>query len=265
MDTSLARGIIAASVDGPVLTITIDNPGKRGALLPDSYRAIGDLVRSASSDPAVRAVIITGDDKAFSSGMDIDVFLDEGTRQTHPELGVRDTLIDIEYMAQSIVRAAVPVIAAVEGACVGIGASVAFLCDLIVASEKAFFTLPFTAIGLIPDGGVLATLTASVGRHRAMDMVLRHTRISARDAYDFGLVTQLAPDALATARDIAQGLTLSPREAVGRTKAAVNQASLAQMSRSLESEAMVQTRLLGSPEHAEGAAAFREKRRPRFT
>ncbi|WP_115685994.1 enoyl-CoA hydratase-related protein [Corynebacterium senegalense] len=254
MDTSLARGVVAAAVDGPVATVTITNPAKRGALEPDSYRTIGDLVRSAANDTSIRAVIITGDSNAFSSGMDLAAF--EGI-EVPGELGVMETMDDIEYMAKAITRAAVPVIAAVEGACAGIGASVAFLCDLIVAGEKAFFTVPFTAIGLVPDGGAVATLAASVGRHRAMAMALLHTRIPAAQALEHGLVAETAPDALGRAREIAAHLARTPREAVGRTKAAVNRATLAQLPQALETEALVQTRLLGTPEHAVGVAAFR--------
>ena len=261
MDTSLARGIIAAGVDGATATITIRNPVKRNALEPESYRVIGDLVRSAGNDRAIRAVIITGEAGAFSSGMDLAAFSGVAVPG---ELGVVDTLVDIEHMATSITRAPVPVIAAVEGACAGIGASLAFLCDLIVAGEDAFFTIPFTAIGLVPDGGAVATLAASVGRHRAMSMALLHSRIPAAEARDHGLVTEVTPDPLARAREIAAGFSSAPREALGRTKAAVNRASLAQLPQALEAEAIVQTRLLGTPEHAEGVAAFMERRQARF-
>lgn len=259
MDTSLARGIITASVEGSTATIAINNPAKRGALEPDSYRTIGDLVRSASNDTSVRAVIITGDSSAFSSGMDLDAF---EHIEVPGEMGVVGTMDDIEYMANAITRAPVPVIAAVEGACAGIGASLAFLCDLIIAGEKAFFTIPFTAIGLVPDGGAVATLAASIGRHRAMAMAMLHTRIPAAEAVAHGLVTETAPDALTRAREIAGDFRSSPREALGRTKAAVNRAALAQLPEALAAEAQVQSRLLSSADHREGLAAFRERRIP---
>ncbi|SDR75647.1 enoyl-CoA hydratase-related protein [Corynebacterium timonense] len=263
MDTSFARGVISAAVEGSTLTITIDNPAKRGALQPDSYRAIGDLVRSASNDASIRAVIITGDSTAFSSGMDVDAFAGAAA-DSPPEMGVADTLYDIEYMAGVLTRSPLPVIAAVEGACAGIGASVAFLADIIIAGENAFFTIPFTKIGLIPDGGAAVTLAASVGRHRAMAMALLHSRIPAAEAHEYGLVAEVAPDALARAREIADSLVGSPREALGRAKAAVNQASLAGLSQSLATEAQIQTRLRGTAEHREGVSAFRERRAPRF-
>ncbi|WP_291314272.1 enoyl-CoA hydratase-related protein [Corynebacterium sp. UBA2622] len=261
MDTSLARGIISATVDGPVAAITIANPAKRNALEPESYRVIGDLVRSAGNDPGIRGVVITGDSAAFSSGMDLAAF--SGV-DVPGEPGVVETMVDIEYMATAITRAPVPVIAAVEGACAGIGASLCFLCDLIVAGESAFFTIPFTAIGLMPDGGAVATLSASVGRHRAMQMALLHSRIPAEQARQYGLVAEVAAGARERAVEITRGFAASPREALARTKAAVNRASLAQLPQALETEAAVQTRLLGTPEHAEGVAAFIEHRPPRF-
>ncbi|WJY68624.1 enoyl-CoA hydratase-related protein [Corynebacterium auris] len=259
--TRFARGVISAAVEESTLTITIVNPAKRGALEPESYKAIGDLIRAAGNDAAIRAVIITGDDTAFSSGMDIDSFSDPGAPV---EMGVVETMDEIAYMATAITRSPVPVIAAVEGACAGIGASVAFLADIIVAGEKAFFTIPFTAIGLIPDGGAAATLAASIGRHRAMAMTLLHTRIPAEDARAFGLVAETAPVALKRAREIALGFHSSPREALGRAKAAVNRASLSALPDALACEAQIQTRLLGTAEHKEGVSAFRERRTARF-
>lgn len=265
MDTTSSSRIISASVEGTICTIRIDNPEKRNALLSDSYRAIGELVLAAGNDPKIRAVIITGDEKAFCAGMDIDVFNETADFEVGP-LGTAPSMVDIEMMANAITRSPIPVLAAVEGACAGIGASVAFATDLIIAAEDAFVVLPFGRIGLMPDGGAVATAAASMGRHRAMALVLAQTPISAKEAFAAGLVAKVTEkgQALATAQAIAQTFSASPRGALAVTKAAVNKASLSHLGDSLALECVEQTALLGTAEHKKGVKAFLEKRTEHF-
>ena len=255
------KGNITSLIDGPLALVRISNPAKRNALEPDSYWAIGDAVQAANADPAVRCIIVTGDEKSFCSGMDIEAFTAESSAEaaTH-------SLGGIEHMIGSITRADVPVIAAAEGAVAGVGASLACACDLIVAAESSFITLPFGRIGLMPDGGAVATLAASIGRHRTMQLVLLQERIPAADAVNFGLFADVTDDggALDRAKQWAASFSTSPRGAIAQTKRAVNRAALTQLPGSLINEARFQTELLQSPEHAEGVAAFFERRAPRF-
>ncbi len=255
------KGNITSLIDGAVALIRISNPAKRNALEPDSYWSIGDAVQAANANPEVRCIIITGDEKSFCSGMDIEAFTGESTAEV-----AAHSLGGIEHMIGSITRADVPVIAAAEGAVAGVGASLACACDLIVAAESSFITLPFGRIGLMPDGGAVATLAASIGRHRAMQLVLLQERIPAADAVNFGLFTDVTAtgEALERAQQWAASFSASPRGAVAQTKRAVNRVTLTELPNSLINEARFQTELLQSPGHKEGVAAFLEHRAPKF-
>lgn len=255
------KGNITSLIDGSLAIVRISNPAKRNALEPDSYWAIGDAVQSANANPDVRCVIVTGDEKAFCSGMDIEAFAGESTAEV-----AAHSLGGIEHMIGSITRADVPVIAAAEGAVAGVGASLACACDLIVAAESSFITLPFGRIGLMPDGGAVATLAASIGRHRTMQLVLLQERIPAADAVNFGLFADVTADgeALDRAKQWAESFSASPRGALAQTKRAVNRVALTELPNSLINEARFQTELLQSPGHKEGVAAFMEHRAPKF-
>lgn len=259
--SSELKGNITSLIDGAVALIRISNPAKRNALEPDSYWSIGDAVQAANANPEVRCIIITGDEKSFCSGMDIEAFTGDGTAEV-----AAHSLGGIEHMIGSITRADVPVIAAAEGAVAGVGASLACACDLIVAAESAFITLPFGRIGLMPDGGAVATLAASIGRHRTMQLVLLQERIPAADAVDLGLFAEVTPTggALDKAKQWAESFSASPRGAVAETKRAVNRVALTELPNSMVNEARFQTELLQSPGHKEGVAAFLERRAPKF-
>ncbi|EFK54670.1 enoyl-CoA hydratase-related protein [Corynebacterium genitalium ATCC 33030] len=254
------KGNITSEIveDGAVTIVRISNPEKRNALEPDSYWSIGDAVNEADANPATRCVIVTGDDAAFCSGMDLTVFI-----SGEEEISAGN-FTAIEHMVNAITRASVPVVAAAEGAVAGIGASLACACDLIVAGQKTFISLPFGRIGLMPDGGAVATLAASIGRHRTMQLVLRHERIPAADAVSWGLFTEVADNALERALEYAREFRFSPRGALADAKRAVNRASLAQLPLSLAEEARAQTALAHSAEHKEGVKAFLERREVTF-
>ena len=169
-------------------------------------------------------------------------------------------------MIRAVVEAEVPVIAAVEGAAAGVGASLALACDLVVAAQSAFFVLPFGRIGLLPDGGVMQTLSASLGRAVTMRMALLQQPLPAPAAQSAGLLAELADDgaASAVARECAAVLHNSSPEALAATKRGVNAACLGQLSQTLEDEAIQQPKLLRTDGHREGVQAFVERRAPRF-
>lgn len=259
----LAGNITAetSGMEGTTEIVRISNPAKRNALEPDSYWAIGDAVRAASTRPEIRCVIITGDESAFCSGMDLAAFIAGGSEEA-----AAHSLAGIEHVINAITRADVPVIAAAEGAVAGIGASLASACDVIVASDNSFITLPFGRIGLMPDGGAVATLAASVGRHRAMQIALRQERIPAADAQHMGLVAEVvaAGAALETALQWAEEFRGSPRGAITETKRGINRVTLGQLALSLAEETRAQTALTQTEEHKEGVRAFMERRAPTF-
>lgn len=165
----MAHELIQQDIDGSLATITVANPDKRNALTHTAFGEIAKAVAELAADDSVRAIVITGAGEHFCSGLDLTA--SEALSAASDEQ-MRDSMSELNAMITNIVEADVPVIAAVEGAAAGVGASLALACDLVVAARSAFFVLPFGRIGLLPDGGVLQTLSASLGRAVTMRMVL---------------------------------------------------------------------------------------------
>jgi enoyl-CoA hydratase len=246
-------------VSDGVLRLTLNRPEVYNALTAEMADEVAALVEGAAARDDVRVIVVTGTGPAFSTGADI-----SGV-DAHEHFDV--TALD---RANRIVRAIVavdkPVVAAVNGIAAGVGCSAALAADIIVAAESASFLLAFARIGLMPDGGATATVAASVGRARAMRMALLAEPLTAREAYDAGLVTHLAGDEefTATVDKIVSRLAAGPPLAYAASKRAVNAATLARLDDALERERTGQTILLGTADAAEGMRAFGEKRRPAF-
>ena len=175
-------------------------------------------------------------------------------------------LPQLNALVTEIQAAEIPVIAAVEGAAAGAGASLAFACDLIVAAEESYFTLLFGKIGLIPDGGVSLTALASVGRHRALALALLQDKLGVAEAEAAGIVAKRAPQgqALEAALQLAQRLHIAPRDALAKAKEAINRTALGQLDEQLAWEEPAQYAQMDSAGHKEGVMAFLEKRPARF-
>jgi enoyl-CoA hydratase len=160
-----------------------------------------------------------------------------------------------------------PVVAVIQGPAAGVGVSLALACDLVLASDKAFFMLAFTKIGLMPDGGASALIAAAIGRMRAMRMALLAERLPAADALAAGLVSAVYPadDFEAEVDKVVSGLLSGPAVAFGKTKDAINAATLSELEAALQRELAGQSVLLKSPDFREGATAFQERRTANFT
>ena len=260
----MAHELIQQDIDGSLATITVANPDKRNALTHTAFGEIAKAVAELAADDSVRAIVITGAGEHFCSGLDLTA--SEALSAASDEQ-MRDSMSELNAMITNIVEADVPVIAAVEGAAAGVGASLALACDLVVAARSAFFVLPFGRIGLLPDGGVLQTLSASLGRAVTMRMALLQQPLSAEAAQSAGLLAELADDggALDAARECAAALQMASQEALAATKQGVNAASLGRLPQALASEAEQQPKLLRTDGHREGVQAFVERRAPRFS
>jgi len=243
--------------EGGALWLTFNRPQVFNALSGEMADEIATLVEDATADDEVRVVVLTGTGAAFSTGADISGSTDDFDERTMDR-------------ANRIIRAIVnldkPVVAAVNGIAAGIGCSAALAADLVVATESAAFLLAFARVGLMPDGGATATVTAAVGRARAMRMALLAEPLSARDAYDAGLVSHLTTDEEfeETVATVVRRLAGGPPLAFAATKRAVNAAALDQLEAALERERTGQNVLLRTADAAEGVRAFVEKRRPEF-
>jgi 2-(1,2-epoxy-1,2-dihydrophenyl)acetyl-CoA isomerase len=160
-----------------------------------------------------------------------------------------------------------PVVAAVNGVAAGAGMSLALAADLVVAAEEARFVPAFARIGLVPDSGLTRTLVRALGRHRAMAILVAGEPLGAAEAHDAGLVMRVTPAAelAAAATEVARQLAEGPTRAIGLSKRLINAAEDDDLDRSLASEAALQDVAGRTEDHAEGVAAFTEKREPRFT
>ena len=245
-------------VDG-VATVTLNRPDSLNALNAQMRRELLGAFKGFARDDAVRAVVLTGDGRGFCSGAD----LRGGT-------GERDFRRVLEREYNPLVRAVrdlpKPVIAAVNGVAAGAGVSLALACDLIYAAEEARFILAFVRIGLVPDSGSTRALVRALGRHRASQLIFSGEPLSAAEAHAAGLVTAVVPgdELMGIVRDAAARLVAAPTRAIGLAKRSINAAEDVSLDDSLALEAQLQDLAGRTDDHAEGVAAFAEKREPRF-
>jgi enoyl-CoA hydratase len=247
---------IRVARDGPVVRVELHRPARLNALTPAAMTRLAD--RLAALDDSVRVVVLTGAGRAFCAGADISGEVDGDGLRTLEE-GNR-----VVELITSMPRA---VVAAVNGPAAGIGCSLALACDIVVAAESAYFYLPFTGIGLMPDGGATLLVPANIGRARAMHMALLPERVGAAEAYRMGLVYRVVgDDGFAAAVDeVVARLAGSAALAAAATKRAVNAATLHRLPAALAAEHDGQRDLMGTDDAREGVAAFAERRPPRFT
>ncbi len=250
---------------GAAAKVVLNRPDRMNAW----DRALGlellDSVRTLASDRAVRAVVITGAGRAFSSGAD----LKDGTDQTpsgHPD--VYSVLTGRYHPIITGIRdMAKPVVAAVNGAAAGIGLSLALSCDLVIAAESAYFLLAFVNIGLVPDGGSSLLVPSRIGFARAAELAMLGERLPAAKALDWGLINQVWPDNELASRadELVARLADGPTRSYAGTKRQLNRWLYDQIDNQLEFEAQIQQEMAESGDFAEGVAAFTEKRKARFS
>ncbi|MBM3668161.1 MAG: enoyl-CoA hydratase [Actinobacteria bacterium] len=223
-----------------------------------------DVVQEVSADDSVRAVMITGAGRAFSSGADLKE--DRSGEEGLPDLSLRlkqlyhPIILGIREMPK-------PVIAAVNGPAVGIGCSLALDCDLVLAAESSYFLLAFVNIGLVPDGGVTAVLPARTGVARALEMGMLGERVPAAQALEWGIVNRVVPDEklAGDAELVLEQLAQGPTRSYANFKRLINRRLYAGMADQLEAEADAQREQGLTADFIEGVMAFAEKRPPRFT
>ncbi|WP_431237147.1 enoyl-CoA hydratase [Mycolicibacterium aichiense] len=254
---------LTVSLDSGVLSVTLNRPDSLNSLNAIMLRTLADVLEHAADDAAVRAVRLGGAGRGFSSGAGISAEDQSNRRPDTPD----EVLQEANRAVRAIVSLPKPVVSVVHGPAAGVGVSLALACDIVLASEKAFFLLAFTKIGLMPDGGASALVAASIGRARAMKMALLAERISAADAFGFGLVSEVYPaDELeAGVAAVLDKLVSGPALALRKTKQAINAATLTELEPAIGRESEGQLVLLGSKDFREGTRAFQEHRSPTFT
>jgi 2-(1,2-epoxy-1,2-dihydrophenyl)acetyl-CoA isomerase len=251
--------------DGGVGRITLNRPDSLNAWRSDFGRELKQVIERDAADPDVRALLITGAGRGFSSGADLKAGFDPA-----PDDGLPDIRKELHELYHPIIagvrRLEKPVVAAVNGPAVGIGASLAFACDLVLAAESAFFGLAFVNIGLMPDGGSTLFVPTAVGKARAFQMALLGERVEAARALDWGLVNYVYPDdrLLDEANALVERLAAGPTRSYASSKQALNRMLYPDLDGQLDLEAELQHALARTNDFQEGVLAFVEKREPAF-
>jgi 2-(1,2-epoxy-1,2-dihydrophenyl)acetyl-CoA isomerase len=249
-----------------VATIELNRPQTLNAWNAQLGADLLSAVGAAGEDEEVRAVLVTGAGRGFSSGADLKDMAVDVTPEGRPD--VYKTLTERYHPIMVGLREmAKPVIAAVNGPAVGIGCSLALCADLILAAESAYFLLAFVNIGLVPDGGSSLFLPTRVGMARATELSMLGERLPAEEALRWGLINRVVPDErlLEEARALAVRMAAGPTRSYAGAKRQLNNWLYARMEEQLELEAQIQREMAGSEDFVEGAIAFAQKRAPRFS
>ena len=247
--------------EGAIAVITLNRPAALNSFDAEMRAGLAAATTRARDDTGIRAVILTGAGRAFSAGADLKAGFKTGAeveRIVNEEYG--PSLIDITEMEK-------PVISAINGFAAGIGLSYALVCDLSVMGENAFLLCPFSAIGLIPDGGSTWLLTQAAGYKNAYEMAVESERMPAARCRELGLVNKVVADdeLMDTAREWAGRLAGKAPLALARTKKMMRRTSTLSYAEAISAEAALQRLCFDSADCREGVTAFLEKREPRFT
>jgi len=250
---------IVVSTDGPVGIITLNRPDALNALNDTITREIAEAVATFEGTESISAIVITGADKAFAAGADIKEIKDKSFSEVYAE-----NFITAHW--EAIAKARKPTIAAVSGHAIGGGCELALMCDIIIASETARFSLPETKIGIIPGAGGTQRLTKIVGKAVAMDMILTGRVLPAEETRTMGLVSRVvaAGQQVGEAVTLAKAIAASSRPIVMLAKEAVNKAYETHLSEGIYVERRLLYATFATDDRREGMNAFAEKRKPEF-
>lgn len=252
------------SVNDRIGTICLNRPEVLNAWSGAMGRDLAAAVRLASNDDDVRVIVLRGAGRAFCAGGDLN---EQFPRNDAGCIDMRRTIETISTpLILALRNAPKPVVAAVQGPVAGIGCSLAFASDLLLATESAYFLLAFTKVGLVPDGGALAFVNARIGPTRAAELALLAQRLPAAKALGWGLINAICPDGALEHETLllAERLADGPPVAFANTKRMLNAAAYATLHEQLGLEADMQQAQAESGEFDEGVAAFLAKRVPEF-
>ena len=247
--------------EGAIGWIRLNRPEKMNAIGALTRKQLGEAIKQAERDDSMRVVVLTGSGRAFCSGADVTEMSNDGGMHTPEEVG---EILRNEYMPM-LVRLrtmAKPVIAAMNGPAVGIGASYALACDIRIATPEAYLMEAFVNIGLAPDGGVSWLLPRLAGTGVAYEMFFTGKPLAAPDAHRLGVINRLVPAERLEqeVRDLANQLAAQPRNAMAGAKRAVNNALNSTYEEAMEFESYLQEAQAGSQEFVDGVQAFLARR-----
>jgi len=242
--------------------ITLNRPASFNSFNRQMALDLQSVLAECAKDPEIRAIVITGEGKAFCAGQDL-------VEVTNPELhpGFK-AILDEHYapIIRAIRNLEKPVIAAVNGVAAGAGANIALACDIVLAKESASFIQAFSGIGLIPDSGGTFFLPRLVGFQKALALAMLGDRVFAKDAEQMGMIYKSVADAEFenTVSAIAEKLANMPTYGLALTKRAFNEGTMQSLEEQLNTETQLQILASESEDYHEGVTAFIEKRKPKF-
>lgn len=251
-------------VDGQVAYLTLNRPEVLNALTPDQRDLLVELLGRASADPDVRAVVLTGTGRGFCAGADLRGASGAGERVAGDV--ARTLRLGAQRLIAAVLDCEKPVIAAVNGTAAGLGAHLAFACDLVLAAESAKFIEVFVRRGLVPDGGGAYLLPRLIGPRRAKELMFFGEALTAREAERLGLVNRVLEDEelTKTAREWAERLATGPTRALALTKQLVNASLDSDRATAFAAEAAAQEINMTTQDAQEGVAGFVERRSPEY-
>ncbi len=243
-----------------IATLTLNRPQQLNAISLPMMKSIGEAVQEVARDDSLKVLIITGAGRAFCAGLDVSTFKEVG-KMTTRELD--DTMQTAARPLYSLVK---PTIAAINGVTIGAGLSIALLCDMRIASEKARFSSAYIKMGLVPDMGATYFLPRIAGTAKAMELMLTGDMFDAAEAERIGLLIRTVPEeeVLPAARGLAERIASGPSIAVELTKQAIYRGIHNSLQQQIEMECFADFTTFRTEDHREGVQAFFEKRPPRF-
>jgi enoyl-CoA hydratase/carnithine racemase len=258
---------IRTGVHNGVAQIEIARPEKKNALTVAMYRAMAEALVAARDDKAVRAVLIAGQPGVFTSGNDLEDFMQRGLSNPEAGGGSAESEAPVFRFMKALLDCDKPVVAAVTGAAIGIGTTMLLHCDFVYVSDEARLAMPFTTLGLVPEFASSLLVPQLMGQRRAAEKLLLGEPFTAEQAVECGIANAVLPagEVLAQARRTAERFNSLPPGAVREAKQLMHAAQRELMLRTIRTEGELFATRLRSPEAMEAFQAFFQKRKPDFS
>ena len=255
------KTILYATEDA-VAVIRMNRVERRNAFTPEMLAELNDAFRHAEQDPAVRAIVLTGEGPTFSAGQDLSIFtgaVDAANVREAIKTYYKPLIVRMVTMPKII-------IGAINGGAAGAGASLALACDLRIMADDAYILQAFSNIGLVPDAGSTWFMARMVGYSRALQLCIEAERIMAPRCVQLGLCNEVVAGSflMHKAMDWAHALAARPTKALGWTKQALNASMQSSLDAAIDYEADLQAHAIATHDHKEGVMAFLQKRAPAF-
>ena len=252
------------SIDEGLAILTLNRPDRLNSFTAEMHQEVKQVFKTIKRDDSIRCLLITGNGRGFCAGQDL------GDRSVSASDQAPDLSASIEQNYNPLIRTItsleMPVICAVNGVAAGAGANIALACDLVLAARSASFIQSFNKLGLVPDSGGTWILPKLVGQARAMSLCLLGTKVSAEDALNMGMISQVLDDEqlLGEATNLGRQLAEAPTKGLALIKRAIHASAENTFDQQLDLERDLQGIAGRSDDYREGVAAFMEKRKPNY-